>query len=150
MIQITVEGNTPANSIVALRAVTDQIPVILTDIQSDLNLRPRAEITSIPVVVDTKPEIVRKKQIRAGIVAAAGVMGLSLLLVALVDGLLASRRREMLPVVADEDEEVGSAEDAPVWDVGTDDDEEAPAEDPQPASEENEYRVPEPQESGRR
>lgn len=154
MVQITVEGNTPANSVVALRAVTDQIPVILTDIQSGLNLRPRSEITSIPVVVDSLPEIVHKKQIRAGIVAGAGVLGLSLLLVALVDGLLASRRPKARPGVDDVDDYEQAAgvspEDVPVWDLGADAELDNQVEVPEPEPEGVEIRVSQPQGSGRR
>jgi hypothetical protein len=92
IIIVTVDADTPANAVIALGAVTDRVPKILTDLQEGLRLGANAEITSTLLVADKKPDIVRKNQIRAGVVAGAGTLGLSLLMIGLFDGLLAARR----------------------------------------------------------
>ena len=92
IIVLTVDADSTANAIAALEAVTERVPLALADLQKNLNLRSKALIMSMPVVVDTKPELVYKRQIRAGIVAAAGALGLGLLLIGLLDGLSAGRR----------------------------------------------------------
>jgi hypothetical protein len=92
IIIVTVDADTAADAVIALGAVTDRVPEILTNLQAGLKLGANAEITSTLLVADKEPDIVRKSQIRAGIVAGAGALGLSLLMIGLVDGLLTSRR----------------------------------------------------------
>jgi hypothetical protein len=93
IILITVEADSTVHVITALAAVMDRVPEILTDLQSGLKLGANAEITSMPLISDRKPETVHKDQIRAGIVAGAGTLGLSLLMIGLFDGLVATRRK---------------------------------------------------------
>jgi hypothetical protein len=92
IIIVTVDADTPADAVIALGAVTNRVPEILTSLQAGLKLGANAEITSTLLVADKEPEIVRKSQIRAGIVAGAGTLGLCLLMIGLFDGLLTSRR----------------------------------------------------------
>jgi hypothetical protein len=118
MILITVEADSPANAVTAVNAVADLVPTTLSDLQAALNLRSRALITSMPVVIDQNPEAVHKDQIRAGIVAGGGTLGVALLLIGLIDGLLAARRARQEQVVSDApEEEIPAAEpaEAPGW-----------------------------------
>ena len=97
IILVTVEANSTTNMVTALSAVVDRVPIILTDLQAGLKVKPNAEITSAVLVSDKKPEIVRKSQIRAGIAVGAGTLALSLLMIGLLDGLLAARRSKKSP-----------------------------------------------------
>ncbi|GAA2106742.1 hypothetical protein GCM10009841_26220 [Microlunatus panaciterrae] len=92
VILVTVEADSSTNAVTALHAVMERVPATLTQLQSDLGLRPRAEITSIPLVSDDHPDAVHKTQIRAGIAAGAATLGFGLLLIALGEGLVASKR----------------------------------------------------------
>ena len=97
IILVTVDADTVSNSQVALAAMMDQVPAALTQLQAPMRLKPDAVINSAPLVTDTRPEVVRKSQIRAGIVAGAGVLAVGLMLIALLDHLLLvrlSRRQE--------------------------------------------------------
>ena len=92
MILITVSSKSPETGGIALKAVSDRVPEILADLQADLGLRPKALISSTPVVMDVQPDVVHKKQIRAALLAGAGVLGLGLLAIALIDAVLQRRR----------------------------------------------------------
>jgi hypothetical protein len=140
VILITVEADSATNAATALVAVMDRVPKILVDLQAALNLRDRAEITSMPIVADRQPNAVRKSQIRAGIVAGAGTLGLGLVMIALLDGYFVARRttmtqREQVAVVsagADEQPSNGQsgqiADDwpQPGWQSGQTDDQPQP------------------------
>jgi hypothetical protein len=102
MILISVEANSPANAVTALDAVADLVPKTLADLQEGLKLRPGALITSMPVAIDQKPTVEHKDQIRAGIVAGGGTLGLALLLIALIDGVLGARRTGQVEVGEEE------------------------------------------------
>jgi hypothetical protein len=95
VILLTVDANSATNATVALNALEERVPRVLSNVQAGLSLQANAQITSIPLSTDTKPATVRKSQIRAGIVAGAGTLALSLLLIGLVDGLLAARRSKL-------------------------------------------------------
>ncbi|SDU84306.1 hypothetical protein SAMN04488544_0818 [Microlunatus sagamiharensis] len=92
IVLITVDADTVSDAQVALRAMMDQVPAALTQLQGPMVLKPEAIITSTPLVTDARPEVVRKNQIRTGIVAGAGILGLGLLLLALLDHLLLTRQ----------------------------------------------------------
>jgi hypothetical protein len=92
IILVTVDADSATNAVIALNAVMERVPKVLADLQEGLRLKPNAEITSTVLVADNKPDVVRKSQIRAGIVAGAGTLGASLLMIGLFDGLRASRR----------------------------------------------------------
>lgn len=103
IILIEVDADTVSNSEVALRAMMDQVPAALTQLQDPMTLKPDAIITSTALVTDTRPEVLRKSQIRAGIVAGAGILAAGLMLIALLDHLLLVRlsRREEQPSAAE-------------------------------------------------
>ena len=92
IILVTVNADSATNAAVGLNAVRERVPRVLSDLQAGLRLGPNAEITSMPLTADSKPAIVHKSQVRAGIVAGAGTLALCLLIIGLVDGLLATRR----------------------------------------------------------
>ena len=92
MILITVKSETPETGGTALEAIADRVPGILTDLQAGLGLRPKGLVGSTPVVMDFQPDVVHKTQIRAGLVAGVGLLGLGLLAVALIDATLQRRR----------------------------------------------------------
>ena len=100
VILMTVEASTPEEAVTALDAVMDRVPVSLRTLQDSLNLRARTDITSTPVTADVVPVVVRKDQIRAGILVGGGLLALGLLAIGLLDSLLLSRgpRREDEPV----------------------------------------------------
>lgn len=97
IVMVTATGPTEALVLEALDTLLRKVPETLVELQSDLDISNAAFITSKLLTQDAQPEVVRKQQIRAGIVVAAGVLALSLLLVALVDGLLRSRPRGTRP-----------------------------------------------------
>lgn len=92
----------------------DQVPAVLAQLQAPMKLKPAATITSTRLVLDDRPEIIRKDQIRIGIVTAAGLLGLGLLGIALLDHLLLAltERRPRSETVSDE---AGAPEDAGWW-----------------------------------
>lgn len=101
IILITVEADSKAHAITAVGALMDRVPVVLGELQSGLRLEKSAEITSSALIADTEPEAVRKSQIRGAIVGGAGTLGLGLLMIALLDGILLTKRvRRPKPVEA--------------------------------------------------
>ena len=91
VILISVNASTTEGATRGLTAVMNEVPTILDQLQSDLSLPPEAMITSRPLFADSSPTAVHKDQIRAGIVAGVAVMGLSMLVIGLIDGLLSGR-----------------------------------------------------------
>jgi hypothetical protein len=91
IVLVTVDADSAQNALVALDAVMERVPVVLSQLQAGMKLKADATITSAPLVADRQPEVVRKDQIRAGIVGAAGTLGLGLLAVGLIDALLGVR-----------------------------------------------------------
>lgn len=91
LILVTVDSKSPTTGAVALKAVVDRVPGILSELQADLGLRPKALVTSTEVVMDFQPDVVHKKQIRAALLAGAGILGLGLLAVGLLDSMLIRR-----------------------------------------------------------
>ena len=113
IVLVTVRANSTTNVVSALSAVAERVPIILTDLQAGLKVGADAEIKSTLLVVDKKPDIVRKNQIRAGIAVGAGTLALSLLMIGLIDGLMAARRSKNSPDGAAPD--TASAGPMPAW-----------------------------------
>jgi capsular polysaccharide biosynthesis protein len=97
IILLTVKADSATIATNALEAVMDRVPETLAGLQSGLNLPANAVITSRPLISDTQPDVVRKGQIRAGIVTSFVTMVLSLLVIGLIDRLLAARRATAQP-----------------------------------------------------
>lgn len=92
VILITVDAKSASNAVTGELVMMDQVPKALIDLQSRLGLAKESTITSMPIQTDRKPDVVRKYQIRAGIVTAAASLTVALLLIGLFDGLAAIRR----------------------------------------------------------
>ncbi len=87
---IDVSSGSAAESVAALNTLLDRVPNALDTLQTDLGIDSEDFITSSTLTADDRPQVIHKSQIRAGIVAGAGMLALCLLLVGLVDGLLLS------------------------------------------------------------
>jgi hypothetical protein len=92
LILVTVSAKTSEQTVDALESVLDTVPQSLEKLQNDLNLEDNALITSRQLTADERPDVVRKGQIRAGILVAALTLAVALLLIGLYDGLIGSRR----------------------------------------------------------
>ena len=110
IILFTVEAAAPDDATSALDFLMGRVPAELEKLQAGLDLPRDQQVTSVTLTQDEKPATTHKAMIRAGIMTGAVLAGAGLLLIALVDGLLASRRRGRNPEDA-EDAEV--AEDEP-------------------------------------
>lgn len=131
LILVTVDSTSPTTGAVALKAIVDRVPGILSELQADLGLRPKALVTSTPVVMDFQPDVIHKKQIRAALLAGAVVLGLGLLLIGLIDSSVQRRQsRGDEPLIEVEDEfpetqdappEPDAAADEADWGWGADD-----------------------------
>ena len=93
IILFTVEGDTAVGAAAALDDLMARVPTILADLQDGLGLDDDGYVTARKLTQDARPAIVRKTQIRAGLLAAAVAGGLGLLLLALIDSLLGVRAR---------------------------------------------------------
>lgn len=107
-----VKSRSPEAATTGLQTVMKDVPISLTELQSDLNLSAAAQITSRVVTADAKAQVVRSSQIRTGIVVAAMIGVLTLLLLGLIDGLLAARKRRMRAKALQEAEDRAEAETA--------------------------------------
>ncbi|WP_426241938.1 hypothetical protein [Nocardioides sp. LHG3406-4] len=93
IIAIEVSGTSAAETLDALGTLLDEVDESLADLQAGLDIDDSAYISSRTLTADERPEVVRKGQIRSGIVAGASVLTLSLLAIGLLDGLVAGRGR---------------------------------------------------------
>lgn len=93
IILFTVEGGTSIEAAAALDDLMARVPTILFGLQDGLGLADDGFVTARKLTQDTRPAIVRKTQIRVGLLAAAVSGGLGLLLLALVDSLFVVRAR---------------------------------------------------------
>ena len=93
IILFTVEGDTSTGAAAALDDLMARVPTILVDLQDGLGLPQDGFVTARKLTQDARPAIVRKTQIRTGLLATAVAGGLGLLLVALADSLLGVRAR---------------------------------------------------------
>lgn len=93
IILFTVEAETPEVATQALINLMGRVPDTLANLQENQALTDRARITSLALTEDIEPTVVRKDQVRAGILVGAGTLGIGLLFIALLDGMLAVRRR---------------------------------------------------------
>lgn len=80
-----------------LKVLMATVPQTLISMQSGLDLKPAAYITSRTLTADRSPEVVRSGQVRSGIVVGTAVMAITLLLLALLDGILEARTSRKRP-----------------------------------------------------
>ncbi|MEI7057902.1 hypothetical protein WBG06_18905 [Nocardioides sp. CCNWLW239] len=93
IIVVDVTGPSAEATVGALNTLFETVPSVLSDLQNDLGIKRREYITVQDLTVDETAQKVTKDQLRAGIVAGAGVMVGGLLGIGLLDGLLLARRR---------------------------------------------------------
>ncbi len=93
IIVLTVEAPSGAEAIAAMELVTRTAGTELVRLQQSLGITEQNQIGSFRLASDIEPEAVHKKQVQIGVVGAAGVALVGLLLIALGDGLRARRER---------------------------------------------------------
>ncbi|NGN93038.1 hypothetical protein G5C66_09860 [Nocardioides sp. KC13] len=93
IIVVDVTGPSDEATVGALNTLFETVPSVLSDLQTDLGIKRREYITVQQLTIDEDAQKVTKDQLRAGIVAGAGVMVGGLLGIGLLDGLLLARRR---------------------------------------------------------
>lgn len=97
VVVIDVTSHSAAVSTAGLEAAMEAVPQTLRSMQAGLKLQQASFITSKQLSKDNVPKLVRSGQVRTGIVVGVGVLTLSLLSLALVDGYLESRERRRTP-----------------------------------------------------
>jgi hypothetical protein len=93
---LTVDDATPGAALGSAGIVLSEVPSSLSELQRSANVPTSALITSSVLTQDQQAKVVRKTQIRALLVAAAGGVGFTLVLVAMVDAFLRRRRDRRL------------------------------------------------------
>ncbi|MBT2587292.1 hypothetical protein [Arthrobacter sp. ISL-95] len=91
---ITATANNPEEAMALLKAVMDETPRSLNEMQESLNVAVPARITTMSLLIDRKavPEVKARTQLV--FVAGAGGLALTLVLSVLVDGLMMTRTRK--------------------------------------------------------
>ncbi|MDI2033926.1 hypothetical protein PJL15_01027 [Paenarthrobacter nitroguajacolicus] len=91
---ITATADSPEETMSLLKAVMDETPRSLNEMQEALNVAVPARITTMSLLVDRQaaPEVKARTQLV--LIAGAGGVGLTLLLSVLLDGLLVTRARK--------------------------------------------------------
>lgn len=93
LISITVRNASAAQAQELTRYLLNLLPEQLEKLQADLHVRPRSMITADVLTQYAQPEVIRSKQLRAGIVVAGvGLVG-TVLLIGLIDRALLNRWR---------------------------------------------------------
>ena len=89
---VTVQGRDQAEAMGALGAILNQVPSTLESMQVALSVPATARITTMKLLVDSKPTVDSKTRTQVVMAAAAGGLTLTLLLTGLLDGLLLGRK----------------------------------------------------------
>ena len=114
IILFTVAGGSSDATAAGLDDLLSRVPAILLDLQDGLGLSSEGQVTARKLTQDSRPAVVRKGQIRAGMLAVAATAGLGLLALALIDSLLVSRgRRRAASSDADADADAADRAEAP-------------------------------------
>ena len=111
VILISVDEESGAAAENTLGLVLDRLPTTLQSIQQDAGVPQAFRITSLEIT-ENAPVEVRKSQLRAALVALAGGIALTLLVVSIVDTVL-TRRREAGSAVPIQTSEVAADDDSP-------------------------------------
>jgi capsular polysaccharide biosynthesis protein len=121
MVVITTKSPDPRTAKRLTKAVLDQVPIVLSQIQDDLAIQPGARITTREVTADPVA-VSHKAQLRLLVVSVAGSVAILALLIATIDGLLLRRERAAAATTADSDEPWPFPDVAPTTTVVTVDD----------------------------
>jgi uncharacterized protein involved in exopolysaccharide biosynthesis len=99
---ITANADTPEVTMSFLKAVMDEAPRSLNEMQEALNVAAPARITTMSLLVDRQatPEVKARTQLV--LISAAGGAALTLLVAVLLDGLLLTRKRRKQEIPTDE------------------------------------------------
>ena len=89
---ITATSPNPDESLGTMRAVMDQAPLVLENMQGALNVPQESRISTMTLLVDSRATPESKARTQILLVAAAGGVGLTLVLTVLLDSLLKSRK----------------------------------------------------------
>lgn len=89
---VTATAPNPEESLGTMRAVMDQAPLLLENMQGALNVPEESRISTMTLLVDTRATPESKARTQILLVAAAGGVGLTLVLTVLLDSLLKSRK----------------------------------------------------------
>lgn len=95
IVVMTVDAPTAELAATSGQYLTDSLAQRLTAMQSELSVDKDAVIRSMTLTAPTDPKSDNKLQVRVAALAGVGILVLSLLLIALLDGLLRSRGRRM-------------------------------------------------------
>lgn len=92
LVALEVEADSATGAVDGLSDLIAEVPTTLVDLQSSLDLKASAYITSMQVTADSRPDVSRKAQIRTLVAVGGAVTVALLLLIGLLDGLLLARR----------------------------------------------------------
>ncbi|MGY3567069.1 hypothetical protein [Sinomonas sp. RB5] len=98
---VSVTGDTESAARGVLSAVMAQVPKILVGMQDQLSVPPQGRIGSMPVTSQQEPTVDSKSRVQLLALSAVGGVALTLLLTALLDGLISkwtSRRGSRAPL----------------------------------------------------
>lgn len=98
LLLVTVTDKSPEGAVGTLSDVMARLPAELASIQKALGYTGTTQITSSVLAKDLDPEVIRKSQLRAVIATVGAVLIVTVLGVALIDGLTESRGRGRRPV----------------------------------------------------
>jgi hypothetical protein len=90
---VTVNGPKDADVSAVFESILDAIPTTLSSLQAEAEVPAAARITVLPVTVDTSSSTTQKSRFETTAVIGAGGLAATLLLAALIDGLVLARRR---------------------------------------------------------
>jgi hypothetical protein len=93
IIVITVEGDKDADVAAVFDRMLAAAPTTLTALQVQANVDKAAQISLLPITIDTHSTTKDKSRLQTSALVAAGGLVVTVLLVALVDGLLLARSR---------------------------------------------------------
>ncbi|TQJ30604.1 hypothetical protein [Microbacterium sp. SLBN-146] len=121
VVLITVTAETDADAEAVLGTLVDETVVQLEQMQERENVQTVNRITVVPITVDDQSTLQQRDRLVAAAAAGVGVLALSIVLAALLDGLTLQRRRrasQATSAESDVDEPVASSDGGPADDRG--------------------------------
>ena len=92
IIVVTVTDSTSVATRATLNMVLEQVPSTLKELQDPLKIASNSQVTSMVLTKDEEPTTIGKTRLRIAIVVVGLGLAVTVLLVALIDGLVARRR----------------------------------------------------------